>query len=570
MASSPTRRPPSPLLGIALIAVAALAGIWTVAAWLISSNRSDLYETARAELLGAQTVLESQIGRTVESADTLLRVVDAWLAARTAPPSPEELERLASLVDRLQERHRFPVRIRLFDDAGDMVRYGHHGERGVNVTDREYARALEGRPPGTFHIGLQVVARTDQAAAIPIALKASPNTLGVALITAAVPVAPLADAFKDLLISAPGAVGMVRDDGYILFRYPDVGSTGARVDFPTLEAQFGRIGQMGIIEGNKDQTGQPLLTAHRKSTLPFRVFAAFRKVDLESRLAAEAWQTALIAAATSLAALLLVAAIGWSVHRREQEAALASSALIEAEGANAAKRDFLANVSHELRTPLTAIIGFSELLALQVFGPLQERYRGYGADILGAGRHLLGVVDQLLDIAAIESKRIKFRIEILDPGAIVREVAEMMKPIAAGRGVTISLHPPEEPVLTLSDAGALRQVLVNLLGNAVKFCRDGAVAEVSWRRGHDGVVEILVADQGDGIGAEDLEHIFEPFWRKEGSYVRRRSGTGLGLALTRQTVERMGGTIAVESAKGEGSRFLVRLPDGIREGRKAA
>jgi signal transduction histidine kinase len=126
--------------------------------------------------------------------------------------------------------------------------------------------------------------------------------------------------------------------------------------------------------------------------------------------------------------------------------------------------------------------------------------------------------------------------------------------------VTLILRGPEGEIVTEGDAGAIRQILINLIGNAVKFCREGGKVEITWMRDDPNSVSITVADEGEGIAPEDLPLVFEPFWRKEGTYVRRHSGVGLGLALTRQLVEALDGSVTAESTPGEGSRFIVRLP----------
>ena len=527
---------------------------------------------ASAELLGAQNVLAAQIGRTVESAQTLLHSVDSWLSDQSDVPEAGDLAGLARHIDRMQLRHEFPVNVRLFNAAGDMIPFGRFTEAGINIADREYVLALADQAPGSIHIGLPIVTRNNATRAVPIAMKAAPNLLGIAIILTAIPVGPLAQTFKDLLVTAPGAVGLIRDDGYILLRNPEIGTSGARIDIPALEAVYGPLGSFGLLDGMVAQTSRmSVVLAYKKLPLqPLYVFASFSIRDLEAKLAIQTRTTITIAAMATVVAFLMAGLIAWLLHRRDREAAQIKEALIQAEEANHAKRDFLANVSHELRTPLNAIIGFSEMVVMQTFGPLQDRYRGYVGDVLTAGRHLLSVVDQLLDMAAIEARRMVLKPELMDPGAVVREIAEMMKPIAAARGVSIHVRPPKEPVVTVNDPHALRQILVNLLGNAVKFCRPGGATEVSWQRAADGVVEIEVADEGEGIQAEDLESIFEPFWRKEGSYIRRQNGTGLGLSLTRQLIERLDGTIAVESQPEQGSRFTVRLPERLGEAKKRA
>ncbi len=552
----------SPLVATAMFAMAVLIGIWTVTYLNHEGDRAEIYRMAHAELLGSQNILAAQVGRTMESAQSLLESVEEWVNDQIGAP---DLADLATLIARLQRRHLFPLNVRLFDADGNMVASGTQHDNAINVADREYIQALDGKPAGTIHIGRQIVARDVGVQQIPVSIRVRPNALNVAYALTGIPVDPLAEMFAGIFVTAPAIVGIVRDDGYILFRSPDLeGFTDRRVDLDNLIPGGARNPrrQSGLFEQRIDPAGQQIVTAFKRvDGQPLYVYGSFRIRDLEAKLAERLPWTIGFAIATSLGVLLFTGAVVWFVTLRDREAERVRIALEEAEAANAAKREFLANVSHELRTPLNAIIGFSEFVVLQTFGPIHERYRGYVGDVLSAGRHLLGIVDQLLDLAAIEARRFVVRPEAMDPGEVARDVAEMMRPLAAKRRIRIVVHAPDDVLVTTTDAGALRQILVNLVGNAVKFCRADGTVTIGWLPRAGGGVDISVADTGEGIAVEDIENIFQPFWRKESSYVRRKGGTGLGLSLTRQLVERLGGRIDVESEQGKGSRFRISLPD---------
>ncbi len=181
-------------------------------------------------------MLAAQLGRTVESAVTLLHSVDLWLSGKAGVPSAADLTRLAEQIDRMQSRHEFPVNVRLFDAAGDMIPFGRFTEAGINIADREYVQALADRPSGAVHIGLPIVTRNNATRAVPIAMKAAPNTLGIAIILTAIPVQPLMQTFETLLVTTPGAVGLIREDGYVLLRNPEIGTSGMRIDIAAVEA----------------------------------------------------------------------------------------------------------------------------------------------------------------------------------------------------------------------------------------------------------------------------------------------------------------------------------------------
>jgi PAS domain S-box-containing protein len=229
----------------------------------------------------------------------------------------------------------------------------------------------------------------------------------------------------------------------------------------------------------------------------------------------------------------------------------------EAEKANAAKSEFLSRMSHELRTPLNSILGFAQVLE---FDGLTEDQRANVGYIVRAGRHLLSLINEILDMAQIESGRLELSVETVSVSAVVAEAMELVAPLASERSVAVrSVVPEPERRYALADQQRLLQVLLNLLGNAVKYSGPGSEVQVSWRAVEGDVVRIEVGDTGPGIAAEELDRIFAPFERLDpasGSI----EGTGLGLALARSLVEAMGGSIMATSATGEGSVFAVDLP----------
>ena len=236
----------------------------------------------------------------------------------------------------------------------------------------------------------------------------------------------------------------------------------------------------------------------------------------------------------------------------------AVTALAAAEEASRAKSRFLANMSHELRTPLNAIIGYTELV-------LEEDAEGGAADLprdlgraLGAARHLLRLIDDVLDLAKVEAGHLAVALEPVDLEALVREAADAVRPqlLANGNALVLDVQAPRGPFRT--DPVRLLQVLINLLGNAGKFTADGRVALTL--RAADGEVAIAVADSGIGMTAAQLERLFAPFEQTDAEVARRFGGTGLGLAITRAIVERLGGAIEVRSTPEAGSTFTGRLP----------
>ena len=230
----------------------------------------------------------------------------------------------------------------------------------------------------------------------------------------------------------------------------------------------------------------------------------------------------------------------------------------EAELANAAKSEFLSRMSHELRTPLHAILGFGELLAR---GDAAPRQREQLAHIARAGRHLLELINEVLDLSRIEGGELHLSLESVHVGEVVGEALGMLGPSAAARSVTLVPPPPAElDVYVLADRQRLKQALLNLLSNAVKYNRDGGEVRVGAARRAPGRARIEVADTGIGIAADDLARAFAAFERL-GAEATDVEGTGLGLALTRRLIEAMDGTIGVDSEVGRGTTFWLDLPE---------
>jgi PAS domain S-box-containing protein len=231
--------------------------------------------------------------------------------------------------------------------------------------------------------------------------------------------------------------------------------------------------------------------------------------------------------------------------------------------ANRHKSAFLANMSHELRTPLNAVIGFSEMLAARYFGDLTEKQAEYVNDIHGSGRHLLSLINDILDLSKIEAGRMDLETVEFDLPAALENAITLVRERAQRGGVALRLDTDPALGAFVGDERKLKQVVLNLLSNAVKFTPRGGAVSVAARR-VDGAAEISVSDTGAGIAPEDQEAIFEAFRQVGTDVTRKREGTGLGLALTRRFVELHGGTIAVRSALGKGSTFTVTLP--VRHG----
>lgn len=272
-----------------------------------------------------------------------------------------------------------------------------------------------------------------------------------------------------------------------------------------------------------------------------------KKEEEARRRAAEALQATVAQLETSQTELSLLA--------RKYEVAMT-----RAEAANQAKSEFLANMSHELRTPLNAINGFSEIMATEMFGPLgDDRYRGYAEDILRSGQHLLSLINDILDMAKIEAGKLTLHLEPVSLEEVCQDVIRLMRGRAEEAGLTLALDAAQLEPLD-ADYRALKQVVLNLVSNAIKFTPQGGRVDVLTRRTADDRYEIAVADTGIGIAAADLARLAQPFEQVEGQHSKTSQGTGLGLALSKSLVELHGGVLEMESVLGKGTVVRVSLP----------
>lgn len=255
------------------------------------------------------------------------------------------------------------------------------------------------------------------------------------------------------------------------------------------------------------------------------------------------------------------------VEERTRELSMANAELSRA---SRLKDQFLANMSHELRTPLTIIIGITDILNDQAYGPINEKQQQQMGMITKSGRHLLALVNDILDISRIEAGKLKITLQDVPVNEICQAAIEMTQAAADKKNITITYTPDADVTILKADYSRLRQILVNLLNNAVKFTSEKGEAGLEVKgNSTKGYVRFTVYDTGVGISDEILARMFKPFAQADGSLTRRHGGSGLGLALVSRLCEMHGGSVAVESEIGKGSRFSVKLPWDLSKTQKS-
>ncbi len=330
----------------------------------------------------------------------------------------------------------------------------------------------------------------------------------------------------------------------------------ADVAFPQLSDDFG-IAEITFVSGAapKDEAAVPLedidgrKIGHLAWAVPSQL-AAFMQGYWP-------WALGLLSA---IGAALVFLSIRWRslIHRLVQVSVTAKAA----EAASSAKSAFIANMSHELRTPLNAIIGFSEIMAMERFGPHGiKKYKEYSGDILQSGSHLLNVINDILSLARIEAGKHQVTLAPCSVDSTAREAARMLEGLAAARGVQLIVKREHLWIEAMADATALRQCLINLISNALKFTPAKGRVTLSWaERRLDGTIEIVVSDTGSGIPADKLPLLGTPFYQVSDNQAANGGGTGLGLSIVRGLVTAMNGDVQFESEEGQGTTVRIRLP----------
>ena len=395
-----------------------------------------------------------------------------------------------------------------------------------------------------------------------------------------------ADVFEIPLLDAIFEVQGAAEEAYILDRK---GQLVHRLRITPSDPEFGRdlsgsavvrrILDGGTVRGEAEDplgAGTRLVTSSRTPNLEgnlganfdtrwhvlslARLEPVFASLDRDLGLL-RAVRFALVAALLGFAAVLSLAMRRATAQRlalaeTNESLFVASRELAAASGH---KSDFLANMSHELRTPLNAIIGFSEVLEQRMFGELNERQSEYVNDISSSGRHLLNLVNDILDLSKVEAGRMEIDATEFSLSDTIEATLSYVRERAAGHAIRLASDVPPTLGMLIADERKIRQVLLNLLSNAVKFTPDGGRVDVTAHR-QDGEVQVSVRDTGIGIGVEDQAKVFEEFRQLGKPSDRSREGTGLGLALAKRFVELHGGRIWFESELAKGTTFTFALP----------
>nr|WP_298684607.1 ATP-binding protein [uncultured Dongia sp.] len=542
-----------------------LAAVWLAIGGYVFQVHRETYHEAEVELRGAANVMNAHANRTYQAAKGILVVVEHWLTDQNDRITYRALDDLARLLDALQGTAHEPFAVRLINAADTGV--WRHPKATLNADnflgDRDYVSQLRVAPPGMFFLGTPVLGRASGTKVLPVGYRVAANTLGIKYASAIIKEANFANAYSGLTDVAPSTVGLIRADGTVLFVWPiDENIKGKVMSGMSDVVAAKPAGSSGLLTlPSLDGDGQSLVHYARFDGEPLAVFVAMKLSDIEI-----AWRDAiavpmLLAVMATIVVMILGSWLIGLMRRNASKALELATALAKAEAANETKMHFLANMSHELRTPLNAVIGFSEVLENELFGPLGAKaYRTYAKDIGDSGRHLLGIISQILETAKLESGTLADADTVADLAEHLPACLRLLADKAASQQVHLApCLLVDLPPLKI-DPLHLRQVLINLIGNAIKFSHPGDTVEIDALVKPGGMLRLEIRDQGVGIKPENMTELFKPFSQVETSLSRQHGGVGLGLVNTRWLVEAYGGRVYLESVYGQGTTAVVELP----------
>jgi PAS domain S-box-containing protein len=328
-------------------------------------------------------------------------------------------------------------------------------------------------------------------------------------------------------------------------------SDGARA------ASLGRT-PLEVVGADPDSEAWRRHMADIKARRPFRDFSfPYRRRDGKERF----WSISGTPVYDAAGAFTGYRGTGTDVTRERLAQQALHQAKEQAESASRAKSEFVANISHELRTPLNAILGFAEIIRDRLLGPIGDpRYAEYARDIHTSGSHLLGIINDILDLSKVEAGRLELIEEIVDVQNIVKGVALLLRQRVAAGGLQLKVDLPDKMLLLRADERKLKQILMNLLSNAVKFTPVGGEITIRVRVEPERALILEVIDTGIGIAAKDIVRALSPFGQIDTRMSRRYEGTGLGLPLAKALAELHGGKLALESTLGQGTTVRITLP----------
>ena len=556
-----------------MIALALLIGLaaFGLLGWMVLDARKLTLEAARTTTQNFATALEQHAGRTIETVDLVLSVVINRVESPRVlgkDADAQEIHRILS--DRIADAPQIRSVV-VLDANGDAIHdAGAFPARRFNAAESDFFKVHQDRDDIGLYIGTPVRNRITGKWMITLSRRvneADGSFKGV--VVAVLDPGYFQDFYGTMDIGTAGHISLFLTDGSLLVREPvDECYIGHNYRSSELFSTYLPQSSQGSFEAVSEFDGMARIIGYKQVFgLPLVVAVGLAKDEV----LAQWWQQTMFQIALGLA--LAVVATGLTVmlyrelNRRERAERKIKAAALEiekarqaADKANRAKSEFLASMSHELRTPLNAILGFSEVIHRSLLGaPSVSRYREYGGLIHESGLHLLSLINDILDLAKIEARKLDLHEEIVDLEQMLRSVVLMVSDKAQANELDLQLRDVPANLAVRGDARLLKQSFLNLLSNAVKFTPNGGRVWVATELSDAGVM-VSVGDTGIGIKEGDLRRVFEPFEQIDSLIARQHQGSGLGMPLTRSFIELHGGSVSIQSSEGKGTVVTVLLP----------
>ncbi len=551
------------IAGIASALAAALIGLFAWMSW--HAHAIVIHDTYDSSANLALSV-EQFVARTIETIDLSLQVVSDEIGAGRAR-SPKGIEML--LAERLRRSPQI-TGLAVIDAAG-RVRASSQAfpAAGGAVGDAGYFRlARDGS-------GIQVALgdpRTPGAAGKQVILSrrlAGANDSFAGVVAATLNGDYLQRFFDTLRIGEHGIIAFSTDDGTILVRRPyNEDYIGRNFGASSLFTERLPAATSGVFPMRYRDDGRWRIVGYQRvESLPLAVQVALPRDEAlahwRSTTLVQAGAGAALLLALSLMALRLNREFSARLLAHEQLSATVSElerARIAAETSSRVKSQFMAHMSHELRTPLNAIIGFSEMIREALMGPVSARYRDYANDIHSSGSHLLRLINDVLDLSKVEAGRLELHEETIDLAKLVEECRRLVADRVRAGGLSLTIEVPPALPAVRADELRLKQIVLNLLSNGVKFTPAGGRVTLAAAATAEGGIALSVDDTGIGMAEAEIPVALEPFRQLDSAFSRRFEGTGLGLPLARRLAELHGAALAITSARGRGTTATLTLP----------
>jgi signal transduction histidine kinase len=558
---------------------------WGYSAFWLYSERQRAIEAAHLSVSRQVASIREYSHRLLATADLMLTLTDRYLDG-IGNGDPLADPTLSRIVTDFLQFGLGEIGIRLVDRQGNLfvLPAGRNPAPLAQVGDRDYYQTTMRLPPGTPVVGTTVRSRLTKRWAFTLSHRLSQPAQSIVMTVATIEVDPIVRVLDSARIQPGGAVALVRRDGRVLARAPFIEDL---LDRSIAATRLFSHHLARASAGSYEMGEEANLMGMSNRVVAYAALDAYPVVIVASAPfdnVLEPWHKQLYAIVALLLAYTVVVGFATfftlrlvrTLQRRtaeldgvrgalEQRVADRTSALLDAwraaESSVRAKSDFLANMSHELRTPLNAILGFSGMMKAQMFGALgHPKYIEYVEDIHSSGEHLLGIINDILDVAAIEAGKVSLQEDTIIPAEVGAACLRLVRPRAQRGNVRLTETISHDLPPVRADERRLRQILLNLLSNAIKFTAPRGTVHLFMRNEPDGGLVIGVSDSGIGMTADEIAKAMTPFGQVESGLARNHEGTGLGLPLTQGLVALHGGRLEITSEPGQGTTVQVWLP----------